>query len=58
MPVAIAERTPVYEFMVAALVLLLAHDPPEGVEFSVVVEPQPRLAVPVIDVGNGFTVMT
>ena len=42
---------------VARLVLLLVHVPPDGEELSDVVAPVQTVAVPVIAVGDAFTVI-
>jgi hypothetical protein len=50
--------TPVVATTVATDVLLLLHVPPPGVSPSGVVYPEHTVFVPVIAVGNGFTVNT
>ena len=58
MPAAIPVTAPVPLPTAARPALLLDHDPPEGVEFKVVVKPTHTLNVPVNAVGVVFTVTT
>lgn len=57
-PAAIPVTAPVPLPTAASPALLLDHDPPEGVEFKVVVKPTHTLNVPVNAVGVVFTVTT
>ena len=51
-----AVTTPVDEPIVAMLVLLLTHVPPEVVSLNPVVNPEQTIAVPEIAGGEGLTV--
>ena len=56
-PAATPVTTPVVEFTVAKEALLLLHVPPTVASLSVLVKPIHALAVPVMDAGNGLTVI-
>ena len=57
-PAATPRASPVEEPIVATEVVPLVHVPPPGVELNVLVLPIHTAIVPVIAVGNGFTVTT
>lgn len=56
-PDVIALTNPVPEPIVAILVLLLSHEPPLVISVSKEVLPMQSDVGPVIDAGNGFTVI-
>lgn len=57
-PAATPVTTPVDEPIVAIVVLPLVHTPPGTALLNVVTAPTHTLEVPVMGVGNGFTVIT